>query len=157
MSASRLPGPRDPSGASPPRHLRGATLPAGADLDLLRARYGTDRSRLGVALVASLVIVPFLCWVVWAGVQRSDQDLRWESVSFDDSSSTSVKITYDVFFPADAVSVTCTLRALDNNGVEVGRAQVPVQADGASTSVVYALPVTARPSSAFVETCRLTD
>jgi hypothetical protein len=146
-----------PAGASAPRHLRGAALPPGADLDLLRSRYGTDRSRLGVALAASLVIVPFLCWVVWAGVQRADQELRWESVSFDDSSSTSVKITYDVFFPENAVTVTCTLRALDGNGVEVGRAQVPVQAEGASTSVVYALAVTARPSSAFVETCRLTD
>ena len=108
-------------------------------------------------LAASLVIVPFLCWVVWAGVQRGEQDLRWESVSFDSSSATSVKITYDVFFPPDADGVTCTLRALDANGVEVGRAQVPVQAAGTSTSVVYSLPVTARPSSAFVETCRLTD
>ena len=157
MSASGSPGPPGPSSASPPRHLRGASLPPGADIDALRARYGTDRSRAGVALAASLVIVPLLCWVVWAGVQRADQDLRWESVSFDNTSSTSVKITYDVFFPEDKNAVTCTLRALDDKGVEVGRAQVPVQAEGESTSVVYALPVTARPSSAFVETCRLTE
>jgi len=157
VSPSSPRGSPGPSAASVPRHLRGVALPPDADIARLRARYGTDSSRLGLALVASLVIVPFLCWVVWAGVQRADQDLRWESVSFDNSSSTSVTITYDVFFPADADTVTCTLRALDADGVEVGRAQVPVEAGGASTGVVYALPVTARPSSAFVETCRLTD
>ena len=105
MAACQHRVPRSPalrSLTAPPPARSGAA--SGADIDLLRARYGADRSRAGGGLVASLVIVPFLCWVVWAGVQRADQDLRWESVSFDDTSSTSVKITYDVFFPADRAS-----------------------------------------------------
>lgn len=111
-------------------------------------------------VVAALVVVPFLGWVVWAGLQQADQEVRWETVSFDSgpegSAPSSVQINFDVFFPA-GTSLECTVRALDADGVEVGRADVPVNAAGTSATVDYALQVTARPSSAFVQTCRLTD
>ena len=139
-----------------PRHLRGVPLPAGADRSDLSARYGTDRRPWGVAIVATLVIVPFLGWVIWAAFEHANQELRWETIGFSDVTDQSVTVNFDVSFPAGA-SAECTVRAMDVHGVEVGRAQVPVQSDGTSATVVYALPVTARPSSAFVESCRLTE
>ena len=104
--------------------------------------------------MAALVVVPFLGWVIWAGFEQANPELRWQTVRFAHISDESVTVTFDVFTPPGA-SVECTVRATDARGVEVGRAQVPVQPDGTSATVVYALPVTARPSSAFVEGCRL--
>jgi hypothetical protein len=139
-----------------PRHLRGVPIPPGASLAALQARYGTDHVRWGVGVVAALVIVPFLAWVVWAGYEQTHQDLHWQTIGFSDVSDESVTLRFQVFLPAEETA-QCTVRALDLHGVEVGRAQVPVHAESTSATVVYALPVTARPSSAFVESCRLTD
>ena len=155
-SAGKGEGSRSARGSRLPRHLRGVSLPDGADLASLSARYGTDRPPWGVAIVAVLVIVPFLGWVIWAAFAHANQELRWETVGFSDITDQSVTVTFDVFLPSGATA-ECTVRATDARGVEVGRAQVPVQSDGTSASVVYALPVTARPSSAFVESCRLAE
>ena len=143
-----------------PRHLRGVQLPEGADPEALSQRYGVRRSRVAVALIIALIVVPFLAWVVWAGVQQADRDLRWETVGFSEASESSVTITFRVYLP-DQGDVECTVRAMTDTGVEVGRARVPIQrpaqSEGRSTSVVYALPVTERPSSAFVESCVSTN
>ena len=145
------------SGSRLPRHLRGVALPEdAADQAALGARYGTDRVPWGVAVVAALVIIPFLGWVIWAAFEHANQELRWETVGFSDISDQSVTVNFNVFLPAGSTA-DCTVRAMDVRGVEVGRAQVPVHTDGTSATVVYALPVTARPSSAFVESCRLTE
>jgi len=136
-----------------PRHLRGVALPPDADLDHLRTRYGTGRSPLAVALVVTLVVLPFLGWVVWAGLLQADRDVTWSTTGFSDATETSVIVEFDVYLPA-GTQVTCTVRALDPSAVEVGRAEVPVTSDSSNTHVVYALPVTARPSSAFVDSCR---
>jgi len=122
----------------------------------LRSGSGTS----SLVAIAALVVVPFLGWVVWAGLQQADQDVRWETVGFDngpaDAANSSVQINFDVFYPAGS-SLECTVRALDADGIEVGRADVPIEAEGTSASVDYSLAVTARPSSAFVQTCRLAD
>ena len=136
-----------------PRHLQRVALPPDADLEHLRSRYGTGRSPLTVVLVVALVVLPFLGWVVWAGLLQADQDVRWSTTGFSDPTETSVTVEFDVFLPAGS-KVTCTVRALDSRAVEVGRAEVPVTSESADTHVVYALPVTARPSSAFVDGCR---
>jgi hypothetical protein len=133
--------------------LRGIALRPDTDLDLLRGRYGTGRSPVGLALVVTLVVLPFLGWVVWAGLLQADQELRWSTTGFGAITDTSVTVEFDVYLPAGA-EVTCTVRALDSRAVEVGRADVPVTSNTADTHVVYALPVTARPSSAFVDGCR---
>jgi hypothetical protein len=138
----------------PPSHLTRVPLPPGADLRSLESRYGRRHSPRVAALVVALVAVPFVGWVIWAGAEQADQDLRFTTVGFSDVSDTSVRIRFDVFLPSGATAI-CSVRALDQSGVEVGRATVPVEATGDNVSVVYALPVTARPSSAFVETCRL--
>jgi len=100
-----------------------------------------------------LLAVPFVAWVVWAGLLQGDQDVRWNTTGFRDVSDSSVLVDFDVFLPA-GTTVTCTVRALDRNGIEVGRSEVPVRSSTGDTSVVYPLNVTARPSSAFVESCR---
>jgi hypothetical protein len=132
------------------------TIADDADLDHLRTRYGTRSTGWGVWLAIVIVTVPFVTWVVWAGIVQGDQELRWSTTSFRDATDTSVVVDFDVFAQAGS-DVTCTVRALDDRGVEVGRAQVPVRADESSVNVVYALAVTARPSSAFVESCRPAD
>jgi hypothetical protein len=126
------------------------------DLAFLEERYGTGRSVLAIGILTALVVLPFLGWVVWAGLLQADEDLRWNTTGFRDATDTSVVIEFDVFLPAGS-EVTCTVRALDRRGVEVGRAEVPVTSDSSDTRVVYALQVTARPSSALVETCRPLD
>jgi hypothetical protein len=103
-------------------------------------------------MVSALVIVPFIAWVIWAGYEQAHQDLHWQTIGFSDISDESVTLRFEVFLSAGS-SAQCTVRALDADGVEVGRAQVPVHSEGTTASVVYALPVTARPSNAFVETC----
>ena len=144
------------SSPAAPAHLKGVTLPDGADVDQLRRRYGTDRSRVGVVLIAALLIVPFLAWVVWAGLEQANREIRWETVGFSAASNDSVTINFHVFRP-EGSPAECTVRALDLHGVEVGRAQVPISPDGQDATVDYPLAVTARPSSAFVDSCRLTD
>jgi hypothetical protein len=129
------------------------TFAADADLDHLRARYGTRQGTWGLWLAIALVAVPFVGWVAWAGILQGDQELRWSTTGFRDVTDTAVVVDFDVFLPAGS-EVTCTVRALDRRGLEVGRAEVPVRADGSNVSVVYALAVTARPSSAFVDSCR---
>jgi hypothetical protein len=126
------------------------------DLAHLQERYGAGRSALALGIVVALVALPFLGWVVWAGLLQADQELRWSTTGFRDVTETSVVVEFDVFLPAGS-EVICTVRALDRRGVEVGRAEVPVTSARADTHVVYALPVTARPSSALVETCRPVD
>ncbi len=136
-----------------PRHLRGVALSPDVDLDHLQERYGTSRSRLTMGLVLGLVVLPFVGWVVWAGLVQADQNLTWSTTGFRDVTDTSVIVEFDVFLPPGS-EVLCTVRALDRRGLEVGRAEAPVTSDNADTHVVYALPVTARPSSAFVDSCR---
>lgn len=130
------------------------TLSPDTDLDHLQQRYGTPRPRWGLALVAGLVVLPFVGWVVWAGLLQADQDLTWSTTGFSDVTESSVVVEFDVFLPPGS-EVTCTVRALDRRGVEVGRAQVPVTSGTSDIHVVYALPVTALPSTAYVDTCRL--
>jgi hypothetical protein len=104
-------------------------------------------------MAVALLAVPFVAWVVWAGLLQGDQDVRWNTTGFRDVTDTSVLVDFDVFLPA-GTTVTCTVRALDQRGIEVGRAEVPVRSSTGDTGVVYPLAVTARPSSAFVESCR---
>jgi hypothetical protein len=106
-----------------------------------------------MGLVLGLVVLPFVGWVVWAGLVQADQNLTWSTTGFRDVTDTSVIVEFDVFLPPGS-EVLCTVRALDRRGLEVGRAEAPVTSDNADTHVVYALPVTARPSSAFVDSCR---
>lgn len=131
-------------------------LAEGLELDYLNSRYGAGQSRWGVGVAVAVVAVPFVAWVVWAGVLQGDQDLRWNTTGFREVSDTNVLVDFDVFLPA-GTTVTCTVRALDRRGIEVGRADVPVHSSTSNTSVVYPLAVTARPSSAFVESCRPAD
>lgn len=139
-----------------PRHLQGVALPPGADVAALSSRYGTDRPRIGAVLVAIAVLVPFVAWVLWAALEHADQDLRWETSGFTDITDESVTVRFTVYLPPGS-SAECVVRAMDSHGVEVGRATVPIESTGGATPVVYALPVTARPSTAFVETCQLEE
>lgn len=139
-----------------PRHLKGVVLPPGSDAAALSSRYGTDRPRYGAWLVALAVLVPFIAWAVWAAVEHADQDLRWETSGFSDITDKSITVQFTVYLPPGS-SAECVVRAMDIDGVEVGRATVPIDSEGGSTSVVYALPVTAQPSTAFVETCQLEE
>ncbi len=136
-----------------PAHLRRVTFADDTDLDHLQRRYGTRQARWGVWLALAIVALPFVGWVVWAGLVQGDQEIRWSTTGFRDTTNTTVVVDFDVFLAAGS-EATCTVRALDSRGLEVGRAEVPVRADGSSVSVVYALAVTARPSSAFVDSCR---
>ena len=129
------------------------SLAEGTDLEHLHARYGAGQSRWGVAAAITLVALPFVAWVVWAGVLQGDQEVRWNTTGFREAGPTSVLVDFDVFLPA-GTTVTCTVRALDRRGIEVGRAEVPVRSATSDVSVVYPLAVTALPSSAFVESCR---
>ena len=139
-----------------PRHLHGVALPPGADVAALSSRYGTDRPRIGAVLVAIAVLVPFVAWVLWAALEHADQDLRWETSGFTEITDESVTVRFTVYLPPGS-SAECVVRAMDSHGVEVGRATVPIESTGGATPVVYALPVTARPSTAFVETCQLEE
>ncbi|MEO8106769.1 MAG: DUF4307 domain-containing protein [Actinomycetes bacterium] len=136
-----------------PRHLRSMQLPEGADLGHLQTRYGAGQPRWGVPVAIALVALPFVAWVVWAGLLQGDQEIRWNTSGFREPSPTNVIVDFDVFLPA-GTTVTCTVRALDQRGLEVGRAEVPVTSATSDVSVVYPLAVTALPSSAFVESCR---
>lgn len=119
----------------------------------LAERYGPGR-RTPVGLLVSLgiLVAAFLGWVVWAGLQQADQDVRWRTVGYRDATDTSVVVEFDVFSRPGS-DVSCLLRALDQEGNEVGYADVPVTLDNADAHVVYTLPVTSRPISAEVVRC----
>jgi hypothetical protein len=119
----------------------------------LQDRYGATRLPPALTVAIGVVVVTFVGWVIWAGLGQANQDLRWTTTGFSDVSATSVTVEFDVLKPA-GTDVVCVVRALDDHGVEVGRAEVPVASDGSDVHVVYALPVTARPSSALADSCR---
>jgi hypothetical protein len=121
---------------------------------LLAQRYGTSR-RSPLAMITLVVLgVLFVGWVVWAGVQQADQDVRWRTVGYSEPSTTQVTVEFDVFKPA-GTDVVCLVRALDLDSAEVGRAEVPVTAEGTDANITYTLSVTARPNTAEVVSCRL--
>lgn len=124
---------------------------------LLRQRYGPARQRsvLLTALIASVAIA-FLGWVIWAAVEQAATDVRWATVGYSAVSNTSITVEFDVFKPA-ASTATCVIRALDDTSMEVGRAEVPISSTQSDVNVVYALPVTALPTTAEVEACQLDD
>ncbi|MCZ3386193.1 MAG: DUF4307 domain-containing protein [Actinomycetia bacterium] len=142
-----------PSDRRIPHHLRGVALNPNVDLDRLHQRYGQGRSLLPLSLVLALVVLPFLGWVVWAGWLQAAQDVRWATTGFSEITDSSVTVEFDVFLPEGA-QLTCTVRAFDIRGIEVGRADVPVTSETTDIHVVYPLPVTARARSAFVYSCR---
>ncbi|MDH4353307.1 MAG: DUF4307 domain-containing protein [Actinomycetota bacterium] len=123
----------------------------------LAERYGPGR-RTPVGLLVSLgiLVAAFLGWVVWAGLQQADQDVRWRTVGYRDASDTQVVVEFDVFGQPGR-RVSCVVRALDARGNEVGYAEVPVTPDASDAHVVYALPVTSRPISAEVVRCAAAD
>lgn len=141
-----------------PRHLRLAPLgpDADADADYLRARYGASGPSPLLLAALALLAASFVGWVVWAGLGQADRDVRWATTGFSGMTGTSVTVEFDVFKPADA-KVVCLVRALDAKGVEVGRANVPVASPEPEVHVNYALPVTARASTALVDLCRIAD
>ena len=124
-------------------------------LALLRQRYGAERrpSIVLILVMAGLATI-FVGWVLWAALAQADRPVRWRTVGYSDLSDTSVMVKFDVFKPADR-SVSCVVRALDVSGTEVGRATVAVTAAQPDVHVVYALPVTRRPTTAEVTDCRL--
>ena len=126
-----------------------------AQQELLRHRYGA-RGRPSTALILVVVGLAaiFVGWVLWAALAQADRPVRWRTVGYTDVSDNSVTVEFDVFKPADR-SVSCTVRALDVRSTEVGRATVAVTAAQADVHVVYALPVTSRPTAAEVTDCQL--
>jgi len=122
---------------------------------MLLARYGPARRRPKLVIITTATLgALFLGWVIWAGLEQADQDIRWSTVGYSNSSDTSVTIEFDVFKPPGS-TVICLVRALDLQSAEVGRADVPVISSGADANVVYTLLVTARPNTAEVTRCRL--
>ncbi len=106
-----------------------------------------------ILVVAGLALI-FVGWVLWAALAQADRPVRWRTVGYTDVTETSVTVEFDVFKPADR-GVSCTVRALDVSSTEVGRATVAVTAPQADVHVVYALPVTGRPTAAEVTDCQL--
>jgi hypothetical protein len=125
--------------------------------DLLQQRYGPGRRR-PVALLAVLGVVAltFVTWVVWAGLQQSAADVRWQTFGYSDVSDTSVTVEFDVF-KDQGQPVTCTVQALDVSGEIVGQARVDLTVDEGDVHLTYALPVTRRPTSALVDSCTALD
>jgi len=105
---------------------------------------------LAVAVTGAL----FVSWVVWAAVQQAQQDVRWRTVGYSDSTDSEVTVEFDVFKPAGS-TVTCLVRALDVHSSEVGRAEVPVTSTQSDANIVYRLAVTERPNTAEVVSCRV--
>lgn len=135
-----------------------ATTPLTAEQTLLlRERYGPahQRSVLLTALIASVAIA-FLGWVIWAAAEQAATDVRWRTIGYSAVSDTSITVEFDVFKPA-ASTATCVIRALDDTSTEVGRAEVPISSAQSDVNVVYALPVTALPTTAEVEACQLDE
>jgi hypothetical protein len=134
-----------PAGLSPEQRAR------------LEERYGpARRTPVGLLVAVAVLTLAFAGWVVWAALQQADQDVRWRTFGYHDVTDTSVVVEFDVFKRA-GVPVTCVVRALDFDGYEVGRAEVPVAAAVSDTHVVYALPVTGRPNAAEVVSCARSD
>lgn len=123
----------------------------------LQERYGSaHRSPVGLLLAVAVLVLAFLGWVVWAAFQAAHADVRWRTVGYTDVTDTSVTVSFDVFKDA-GTPVTCLVRALDEASNEVGRAEVPIDAARSDAHVVYALPVTHRPTAAEVTSCAVTD
>jgi len=122
----------------------------------LQERYGAAR-RTPVGLLAAVVLLAaaFVGWVVWAALQSADRGVRWQAVAYTDVTDRSITVSFDVFKDA-GTSASCLVRAFDRSGVEVGRADVPIDPSRTDVHVVHVLAVTERPTAAEVTSCAVT-
>lgn len=107
-------------------------------------------------MAAGVLVLAFLGWVVWAGLEHAGQDIRWRTVGFSDISDSSATVSFDVFKDA-GTAATCLVRTLDADSVEVGRAEVLVGAAPAQVHVTHTLPVTGRPVTGEIIRCWVED
>jgi uncharacterized protein (DUF58 family) len=127
--------------------------------DLLAERYGrsTDPNRTRrwamIALVA--LVVAGVAFVVWAAASRSRVNLSWTDLGVEEVSDASATVTFQLSLPPDR-RATCTVRAVNQGLVEVGRRDVvvgPSQTGQVRTRVT--LPTTQKASGGGVKACVL--
>jgi len=120
-----------------------------------RREPGGLRRRPGLLVVLALVVLLLVAAGVLYGREVSGQ-VSSQVVTFD-LAARSVRITFEVSVPGGQPA-TCTVRARNRVGTEVGQAQVPVPAaaDGKRTvQVTYTLATRAQPSTGEVQSCRV--
>jgi Domain of unknown function (DUF4307) len=121
-------------------------------------RYGDVRSPsrrwLGVAGLG-LLAAAGLAWVLWAGAQAAQRDVRWSDVGYRVVDDTTVEVTFTVVKEPTA-TVECTVQALDGTFARVGLTTTEVgpgpRRGVTSTAVVRTQQ---RAVTGVVEACRV--
>ena len=139
-----------------------ATTPAGSAPVFPPGRYGRRRSgqhrRVVPAVLLALVLVGSLLLSVRLYHEYGRTDYRAQIVGWDTAADTRLTIRFTVRVPAGKAA-SCTLRARDYAGNELGRRDVTVRPTGNATTIeaAEAVSTTARASVGDVMGCRPAD
>jgi hypothetical protein len=118
----------------------------------MAARYGTDRSTLGLRVLVSSVVVAFLAVVAVITWRMATPGAQSTLVRFDVVSDSRVDVTFDLHRDG-ASETTCVLRARAQDHADVGYASVRITPGRRDLQVTYPLATTSRATTAEVLGC----
>ncbi len=130
---------------------------SGCAARLPEGRYGRsadERADRKLKIVGAVLGAALVAMVGWFGYDYvAGQRISAELIKFDTVSDSEVKVHLEVRKKADAAG-TCTLRSLAEDGTEVGRRDVRIDASGAGrTDEIYTVRTTSRATSTELTGC----
>ncbi|MBT2395850.1 DUF4307 domain-containing protein [Streptomyces sp. ISL-100] len=125
--------------------------------DLPEGRYGRsadERADRKLKIVGAVLGAGLLAMTGWFGYDYvTAQQISAELIKFDTVSDSEVKVHLEVRKKADAAG-TCTLRSLAEDGAEVGRRDVRIDASGGGRiDEIYTVRTTSRATSTELTGC----
>jgi hypothetical protein len=104
----------------------------------MQARYGMDRRPVGAWVATGALIVAFVVAMVFVGMNVTRNPVEFRLVAWEVVAPDHVDVTISVNKPED-VSVTCVIRAQDENRIDLGYATVELPAGSAGELLTYPL------------------
>jgi len=131
--------------------------------DMLARRYGRSRRSADPAVTRRRLMVSLVVFVVlgvgfaaWAAAGRGRGDVAWTDLGLSQVSDTSVTVSFQLALPPGRTA-TCTVRAVNEGLVEVGRRDVVLGPSGnGQLRTTVTLRTTQRATGGGVKACVLT-
>ena len=140
-----------------PGHVSGGPSESPVLDDDVEARYGRvvpTGSRRRRRVLAGVGVAAALTLFLWFGLEVTDRDVRWQTVSFVVTDGEYVDVTFEVYGDEGA-RVRCLVRSAGDDFADAGQVEVdlgPLPSGGAVRETVTVRSIVA-PANASVRTC----